>query len=462
MTSSKRFNRTKVLAAALTSALALGSLAACSPGTENPSGDGAPSSEGADQGDGVTVSAEELAAALEKGGELTWWTWVGWSQTQAEAFTKKYPNVKIDVVNVGTGGDEYTQIENSLQAGSGAPDLAQIEYYAIPQFALSEGLLDLRQFGFADLKAKFTESTWDQASVDGGLFGLPQDSGPIVMMYNAELFAEHGVEVPSTWEQYVAAAETLKKADKNIYMSNEIGGPVSLPLVWAFGGKPFTIDGHDISIDTLDQGSTDWANTWNQLIELDAVSDIATWSTDWWTGLGSGNIATVLSGAWMPGIFENSLPDSAGKWRVAPLPTMDGKPLTGENGGSSMAITSQTKNPALAAAFLEWLTTDQEAVDIFLESGGFPATTAQLTDAEFADKEWDYYGGQKVNQVSIEASNSVSKGWSFLPFQIYAYTVFGDSVGQSFVNGTDLKDGLTTWQDMLVTFGNQQGFTVNK
>lgn len=444
--------RTKALAAAL----ALGLLAACGSGAEGTGG------EGGAQGDGATITAEEMAAALETGGELTWWTWVDWSQKQADAFTEKYPNVTIDVVNAGTGGEEYTQIENALQAGSGAPDIAQIEYFAIPQFALSEGLLDLRQFGFGDLKSKFTESTWDQASVDGGLYGLPQDSGPIVMMYNAELFETHGIDVPTTWDQYVAAAETFKKADSGIYMNNEIGGPVSLPLVWAFGGKPFTIDGHNITIDTLDEGSAAWADTWNDLVELDAVSDIATWSTDWWTGLGNGSIATVLSGAWMPGIFENSLPDSAGKWRVAPLPTMDGQPLTGENGGSSMGITSQTKNPALAAAFLEWLTTDQQAVDIFLESGGFPATTAQLADESFAGKEWDYYGGQKVNQVSIDASNSVSKGWSFLPFQIYAYTVFGDSVGQSFVNRTDLKDGLATWQDMLVTFGNQQGFSVNK
>jgi multiple sugar transport system substrate-binding protein len=323
-------------------------------------------------------------------------------------------------------------------------------------------LLDLKQFGFGDLEDKFTASTWAQTSVNDGLYGLPQDSGPIVMMYNAELFEKHDVEVPTTWDEYIAAAETLKKADSKIYMNNEVGGPVSLPLVWAFGGNPFQIEGNDISINTLDQGSSDWADTWNKLVDIDAVSDIATWSTDWWTALGNDSIATVLSGAWMPGIFENSLPDAAGKWRVAPLPTMDGTPITGENGGSSMAITSQTKNPVLAAAFLKWLTTEQESVDLFLESGGFPATTADLSNQEFADKTWDFYGGQKVNQVSIEASNSVSTNWSFLPYQIYAYTVFGDTVGQSFVNRTDFKEGLAAWQETLVTFGNQQGFTVNK
>ncbi|WP_333812393.1 sugar ABC transporter substrate-binding protein [Timonella senegalensis] len=447
--------RMRTVAAALAVTVFAGTLAACG-------GSSGADDQGSKPGASEGVTDAEMQAALEKGGDLTWWTWVGWSETQAKAFSEKYPNVNIEVVNVGTGGEEYTQIENALQAGSGAPDIAQIEYFAIPQFALSEGLLDLKQFGFDGLQDKFTASTWAQSSINGGVYGLPQDSGPIVMMYNAELFETHNVAVPTTWDEYIAAAETLKKADSKIYMNNEVGGPVSLPLVWAFGGNPFQIEGNNISINTLDEGSTNWAETWNKLVELDAVSDIATWSTDWWTALGNDSIATVLSGAWMPGIFENSLPDSAGKWRVAPLPTMDGTPLTGENGGSSMAITSQTKNPVLAAAFLKWLTTDQESVDLFLESGGFPATTADLGNQEFADKEWDFYGGQKVNQVSIEASNSVSTEWSFLPYQIYAYTIFGDTVGQSFVNRSDFKEGLAAWQESLVTFGNQQGFTVNK
>ena len=41
------------------------------------------------------------------------------------------------LVNAGTGNDEYTKLQNAIKAGSGAPDVAQIEYYALPQFALS-------------------------------------------------------------------------------------------------------------------------------------------------------------------------------------------------------------------------------------------------------------------------------------------------------------------------------------
>ncbi len=47
-----------------------------------------------------------------------------------------------------------------------------------------------------------------------GLYGLPQDSGPMALFYNQEVFDEHnGLEVPTTWDEYVAAAEKLKTAD---------------------------------------------------------------------------------------------------------------------------------------------------------------------------------------------------------------------------------------------------------
>jgi hypothetical protein len=36
----------------------------------------------------------------------------------------------------GTGNNQYTALQNAIAAGKGVPDVAQIEYYALPQFAL--------------------------------------------------------------------------------------------------------------------------------------------------------------------------------------------------------------------------------------------------------------------------------------------------------------------------------------
>lgn len=408
-------------------------------------------------------SASDLDAALEAGGELTYWTWTPSGEAQAEAFMKEYPNVKVTVVNAGTATDEYTKLQNAISAGSGAPDVAQIEYYALQQFALSDGLLDLGSYGFGDLESDYTASTWGAVNLNGGIYGLPQDSGPMVMLYNKAVFDQFGLSVPTTWDEYIAGAQKLTAADPSKFITNDAGDPgFAQPLIWQAGGQPYKTDGSSVTIDLQDAGTKKWADTWNQLLEPGLLADIPTWSDDWFRALGDGTISTIITGAWMPGILESSVPDGLGDWRVAPLPSYDGSPVTAENGGSAQSVIKQSKNPALAAAFLKWLNNSDASIDVFLGTGGFPSTTAQLEDPAFLEEAPEYFGGQQINQVLVEASKNVVPGWEYLPYQVYANSVFPDTVGQAYANRSDLNAGLQAWQENLISYGESQGFDVNK
>ncbi|MWV51368.1 extracellular solute-binding protein (plasmid) [Rathayibacter sp. VKM Ac-2803] len=439
--------RARTVAGLVVTGLAAMSLVACSSGS----------------GSSAAGSADDLDAALEKGGSLTYWTWTPSGEAQAEAFMKEYPNVDVEVVNAGTATDEYTKLQNSIKAGSGAPDVAQIEYYAMQQFALSDGLLDLTPYGMGDLEDSYTASTWGAVNLNGGLYGLPQDSGPMVMLYNKTVFDQYGLAVPTTWDEYIQEAQKLHSADPSKFITNDAGDPgFADPLIWQAGGTPFTTDGTDIAIDLQDEGTQKWADTWNQLLEPGLLSPIPTWSDEWFTALGNDSIATLITGAWMPGILENSVPDGAGDWRVAPLPSYDGSAATAENGGSAQSVIKQSENPALAAAFLRWLNSSDESIDVFLGTGGFPSTTAQLEADDFLNATPEYFGGQEINKVLVDASKNVVEGFEYLPFQVYANSVFPDTVGQAYANGTDLNEGLKDWQDNLVTYGDSQGFSVNE
>jgi multiple sugar transport system substrate-binding protein len=162
----------------------------------------------------------------------------------------------------------------------------------------------------------------------------------------------------------------------------------------------------------------------------------------------------------MPGNFISSVPGGAGKWAVAPMPTYDGKPVTAENGGSAQSVVKQSKNPALAAAFVRWLN-HAGGVQPFIKSGGFPSTTADLTSPAFVDEALPYFGGQKINQVLTQASKDVAPGWTYLPYQTYANSIFSDTAGKAYLNATPLDAGLAAWQQAIVDYGNQQGFTVS-
>ena len=408
-------------------------------------------------------SADDLDAALKAGGEITYWSWTPSAEAQAAAFMKKYPDVKVNVVNAGTNTEEYTKLQNAIKAGSGAPDVVQIEYYAFPQFALTEGLLDLAPYGFGDLEGDYTASTWNSVDFDGKIYGLPQDSGPMAMFYNKAVFDQYGLTVPTTWDDYIATARQLTAADPSKKITNDTGDAgFATSMIWQAGGKPFVADGTNVTIDLSDAGSKKWADTWNTLVEDDLLAETPGWSDEWFKGLGDGSIATLIIGAWMPGNLESSVADASGDWRVAPIPTYDGTPVSAENGGGGQAVTKQSQNPALAAAFLKWLNNDEESLTIFAESGGFPSTTAQLESDAFLNEEPEYFGGQKINEVLVQAAKDVRPGWQYLPFQVYANSIFSDTVGQSYASKGDLNAGLATWQDQLVQYGNDQGFTVDK
>jgi multiple sugar transport system substrate-binding protein len=440
--------RIRMIAGVALAGVASLSLAACSSGGGGSAGGG---------------TASDLDAALEKGGEITYWTWTPSGEAQAEAFMKEYPNVTVEVVNAGTATDEYTKLQNAISAGSGAPDVAQIEYYALQQFALSDGLLDLSSYGLGDLEDQYTASTWSAVNLNGGLYGLPQDSGPMVMLYNKDIFDQYGLEVPTTWDEYIAAGEKLHAADPSKYITNDAGDPgFAQPLIWQAGGRPYQTDGTSVTIDLQDAGTKKWADSWNRLLEPGLLAPIATWTDDWWKGLGNGSIATLITGAWMPGILEGSVPEGAGQWRVAPLPGYDGSATTAENGGSAQSVIKQSKSPALAAAFLRWLNSSDESIDVFLQSGGFPSTVANLNADDFLSAAPEYFGGQEINKVLVEASQNVAEGWEYLPFQVYANSVFPDTVGQAYNDRTDLNAGLKAWQDNLADYGSSQGFDINK
>jgi multiple sugar transport system substrate-binding protein len=426
-----------------------GSLAACS------SGSGGGSSPD-------TASADELAAALTEKSTITVWAWAPAVEPIAEAFEAKYPDITVDVQNVGTGADQYTKLQNAIKAGKGAPDVAQVEYFAIPQFSLSDSLADLSGFGYGDLESDFTASTWNAVSDDDAVYALPQDSGPMAMFYRQDVFDKYGIAVPKTWDEYVAAAETMHSADPNQFITSDTGDAgFTTSMIWQAGGQPYEVDGETVSIDLQDEGAKKWTSTWNTLVENGSLAQTPGWTDEWFRGLSDGSIATLLTGAWMPGNLEGQAAEGSGQWRVAPMPQYtEGDTATAENGGSSIAVMQQSANKLVAAEFTRFATAEDEGKQISFDEGGFPSTTADLNDPAFLAEAPEYFGGQKINEVLSQAAADVVPDWQYLPFQVYANSIYSDSASSAYSNGTSLDPVLEAWGKASADYGTQQGFDV--
>nr|WP_202971122.1 sugar ABC transporter substrate-binding protein [Saccharothrix sp. ALI-22-I] len=433
---------------ALAGALAL-VLAACGSG-------------GSDTGTQEQFSAEDVQAALDAGGTIKVWAWEPTLKQVVADFQQKYPKVKVELVNAGTGDKQYTALQNAIAAGSGVPDVAQIEYYALPQFALAKSMTDLKSFEADKFEGTFSTGPWTSVHAGEGIFGLPMDSGPMALFYNKEVFDKHGIAVPTTWDEYATAARALHTADPKVYITSDTGDAgFTTSMIWQAGGKPYKVDGTNVKIDFSDEGSQRFTTMWQQLISEKLVSPVNGWSDQWYQGLGDGSIATLVIGAWMPANLQSGVAAGAGKWRVAPMPQWEaGGKATAENGGSGLSIPTAGANKALAYAFTKYATAEEGATTR-TKGGAFPATTAELSSQEFLNAEFPYFGGQKANEVLAQSAKDVVGGWSYLPFQVYANSIFNDTVGKAYVSDTKLSDGLKAWQEASAKYGKDQGFAVN-
>lgn len=295
------------------------------------------------------------------------------------------------------------------------------------------------------------------------VYALPMDSGPMALFYNKKVFDKYKIKVPTTWDEYLSAARALHKADPKVYIANDTGDAgETTSLLWQAGSRPYKVDGTNVKIDFSDAGAQKYTAVWQKLLDEKLLAPITGWSDDWYKGLGDGTIATLATGAWMPANFATGVQGASGDWRAAPLPAWTAGDKAGaENGGSSLALPTLGKNKELAYAFTEYANAGK-GVQTRLKAGAFPATTADLQSSSFQNTAFPYFGGQQANKIFAESAANVASDWSYLPYQVYANSIFNDTVGKAYISGTKLTDGLKSWQDASVKYGNEQGFTVQK
>ena len=442
-------------------ALALGSgaiaaalvLSGCTPGGGDAGGDTGP------------ITEEQREEALNTPTELTFWTWVPDIENEVKLFEEKYPAIDVKVENVGQGLPHYQKLRSAIEAGEGAPDVAQIEYQYIPSFVLPESLLDLTPYGADDLSGDFVDWAWNQVSPADEVWAIPQDVGPMGNLYREDILTQAGVtEPPATWDDYATAAKAVKDSTGS-YISN-IGATQAGQMIgffWQAGVKPFGYDGKEtVTIDVNSDEAKQVADYWPGLIQQDLISTDVDFNDEWYQGLASGKYAGWLTAAWGPIFLQGTAEGTSGLWRAAPLPQWEaGAEVSGNWGGSSDAVLASSKNPIAAYELAKFINDDEEsAMQHATEQFLFPPQVSVLEDPAFVDQESEFYGGQQVNKLFSDISETVDTDFQWLPFMDYVYSSYEETMGTVIAAKGDISGALDTWQDQLVKYAKDQGFTV--
>jgi multiple sugar transport system substrate-binding protein len=395
---------------------------------------------------------------------LTFWAWTPHTQDQVDMFMKKYPNIKVTLENIG-GGDQNTKIRAALKAGTGYPDVVQAEFQRIPSFRAIDALLDQGPHGGNDVKGQFVDWAWDAISDGDAVYAMPWDSGPMGLLYRADIFEAAGLATPpDTWAGFADASKKYAAENPGKYLTNfgANNGGWLIGVLWQAGSKPFTINGTDIKIAINDEASKKWAAYWQDLLDAKAVDLTPNWTPEWFTGMDKGTIGSWIAAAWSPVQLTNVAKESIGKWKAAPIPAWNaGEKGTSNWGGSTFAVIKPTAHPAEASLFAQFMATDNEATRQYnTKQFLFPVRKELLTDAALMGTKSDFYGGQAVNEVFADAAANVLPGYTFSPFHDVFANALQDNISAAVAGNGTLADALDKTQEAIVAYATDQGYNV--
>ena len=452
------------LTAGLAGVAALALLAAC--GSSGTSSSGGTAKASASPAASVLAGGASCSSSATK---ITFWAWVPGIARAVTAFNKSHPSICVTLENPGAGLDEYTPLNNALKAGSGAPDVAEVEYDELPSFIVQKYVDNLVPYGANKYKSDFAPWAWKEVSQGSAVYAMPSDAGPAGFYYNAKLMAQYHLTPPATWTQFAADAVTVHKANPKVYLANWTPTDLQwlLTAMAQAGAFPYKYSGGStVTIDWTGAAQMKFASFWQSLVNEKAVSTVndANNSPLPAENLDNGVVVTSpLESAWAPSYFQPDAKKTLGDWRAAALPQWTaGANVSANWGGSTYPVFSQSKHPAQAAEFSEWLTGSQASWTILKTppSELFPTYLPLLNDPSFKSLTYPVSGTSQPNQVfSVAATEIQPVQWP--PFMT-------EALNQALTTFQPALDGKATVQQVFQTFQSQevsyakaQGFTVS-
>lgn len=395
---------------------------------------------------------------------LQWWGWAPGYDKAAAAWNASHPNVQVKFTQVEPGAKgSYQKMLNAVKAGN-APCLAQVGSESLASFLVEGAVEDITPYT-KDLSAKFQPWALNSVTFGGRRVGIPVDSGPMGLFYRKDIFEKHKIAVPTTWEEFAAAAQKLHDADPKVFLTSF--NPDDMygfsGLAWQAGASWFSTSGDSWKVAITDAATTKVAGYWQALLDKKLVDVKSAFSDPWFGDFTDGKIVSVVGAAWMTKVLETSVPKTKGKWAVAPMPNWaTGQTVTGNNGGSPNAVLKGCKNPKEAVEFATWMSTDETAFNDLVVNGGlFPTTTggASLPSINAGDP---FYGDQAVFKVFAEASKTVPPSFAWGPTTPAVNDAFNAEVGKAVTKGGTLQDALKAVQAKAVASIKDKGLNVTE
>ena len=293
-------------------------------------------------------------------------------------FEAENPHITIEFETADTG--TFEQVINTRLSADDAPDLFGVfpgtKFHPKAEAGFMMNLNDQPWLDTLLPGAKFV------STYQGNVMTLPIDGNAIGVIYNKQIFADLGLDVPSTWDEFLAVSETIKESGIT---------PISLGLqsAWVtqlipYAMAPSAIYRDDINFDAkmYDGEVTFEGSEWEQMmadyldLETRGYFNDAALGTDYGLStdlMANGEAAMLIQGNWAVAALREKAPDL--EWGMFPLPYDAGGDVWVPSAiGGTITISANTEHPEEALQYLAFWARPDISELYLTEKGAFPVS----------------------------------------------------------------------------------------
>ncbi|MGW3631986.1 extracellular solute-binding protein [Streptomyces sp. NPDC005122] len=420
-------------------AVALGSVLALTATACGDNGSGAAGDKG-DEGSGK--------------GEITFWDNNGgvrtdiWKQIIAD-FEKKYPGIKVNYVGI-PAASAQSKYDTAIQGG-GLPDVGGVGTAMLAEVAVQGALdpLDSR-LEKSPLKGRLSRNLLGVSRAAGGggrLYQVPTSANNGTLWYRTDLFKSAGLDAPTTWAKFYAAAGKLTDKGRNRFGFTIRGGEgaIAPALDAVYGQTGLTSFWNGDRTTVNDPKNVAALEKYIALYKKDTPSadvnnDFAKMVAQW----DSGSIGMLSHNL---GSYQDHLKAlGAGKFRGIPNPTRDdGTRVQVSNPVDGLSLFKSGKNKSAAWKFIEFAVSAAENSKFNESAGQVPANTDAAKDAWIQQAE--------PTKLAAEALNGADTKIVQLPYYLPDWNTISKADNEP--NFQKLLLGKMSAKDFLDTLADQ-------
>ncbi|OEV02454.1 extracellular solute-binding protein [Streptomyces oceani] len=344
----------------------------------------------------LTVSAcgafrDDTSGPTAVSGTVTWWDTANESEEPVfkelvAAFESEYRNV--DVKRRSVPFSEAQQRYSDAARGGDAPDVLRADVGWVTGLAERGWLADLSDTPAVRDKDDFLSHTTGASFQGARVYGVPQVTDTLALMYNRKLFRAAGVrQAPSDWGELRKAALRVSAHTDARGIALNTDPYYALPFL--YGERSAMVDHRSESVTVAADASVQGAATAAELVTSGAALRPPADGTAYAAmqdAFKNGEVAMMINGPWSTAdTFSGSAFRERENLGIAPIPAGSTGSAGAPAGGHSLVVSEDAQDPEAAQHFVRFMTETGQQERVAKKLGLLPTRKSAYSEQVLAD-----------------------------------------------------------------------------